>query len=155
MSSTSNYAVVIALGQLVIAAMVGGIGFYFAREQSRTARQKLRLDLFDRRFRVFEAARSFISVVLAHGGYEVRDLHAFLVGTIDAQFLLNDEIVLYLREIANRASKLHALKAASNPQSPGPDKAALIKKHYEKLNWISEQIDVLANRFRPFLQLEG
>lgn len=93
--------------------------------------------------------------MLAHGGYEVRDLHAFLVGTIDAQFLLNDEIVLYLREIANRASKLHALKAASNPQSPGPDKAALIKKHYEKLNWISEQIDVLANRFRPFLQLEG
>jgi hypothetical protein len=52
-------------GQLATPIVVALLGAYFAYQQTSTAKRKLRLDHFDKRFAVFNAARNFIGRALA------------------------------------------------------------------------------------------
>jgi hypothetical protein len=70
----------------------------FAYQQWRTAREKVLLDLFDKRFAVYEELRTVVSGYPQHGIDE--DAYArFLTGTSRAQFLFGPEITKFLEEI--------------------------------------------------------
>src|ERR1700678_1205156 len=67
------------------------VGAWLAWQQVEIARVKLRLDLFDKRFAVFDAARRFLLHVFAHGNTTDEALREYTLGTIDAAFLFDDE----------------------------------------------------------------
>jgi hypothetical protein len=62
------------------------LGAAIAYRQWRTARDKLRLDLFDRRMAVYSAAKTFLNVALIRRP-ETRDLLAFSRAKDEAMFL--------------------------------------------------------------------
>jgi hypothetical protein len=65
---------------IVAAFAAVGVTWHFAREQARVAREKLRLDLYSRRYRVFEAARKLLAEVAVHGTASEEDLRTFVIG---------------------------------------------------------------------------
>jgi transposase-like protein len=83
----------------------------------------------------------------------VPDLNEYTAGMIDAQFLLSQEVHAYLFEIRKRASAMQALNATLEPMPPGAEKAKLAEKASEEFRWLSEQLDVLPGKFKPFLTL--
>jgi hypothetical protein len=72
---------------------------FIAWQQRQIARNKLRLDLFDRRYRVYDATRKFLSVILRDATFTDSQLFEFYGGTSDTEFLFGSDVVDYL---ANR-----------------------------------------------------
>jgi hypothetical protein len=147
--------ITIAALQVLNAVLVGGVAWYFAYHQKRIAQAKLRLDLFEKRFAVFDAARLFISKVIAKGTIDMADYQNFLVGTIDAEFLLHDEIETYFGEIRKRSAAAMAHRGSFEGEPVGPGRTAQVKKYYEEIQWLIAQTNELPKKFRPFLKLDG
>jgi hypothetical protein len=132
---------------------IAAVGALLAWQQVKIARTKLRHDLFDRRFKVFEAARTFLVTVMRSGKTSVSEFNDYTGGVIDAQFLLSKEVHTYLFEIRKRAAAMQALNDTLEPLPPGAEKAKLAEKAGEHFAWLVEQLDVLPDKFKPFLTL--
>jgi hypothetical protein len=151
METGSNWPIAISIGQLLIAGLVGGFGFYFAHQQSRTAQRKLRLDLFDRRFKILEACRVLFGAVIRNGRVTIEEHNVFALGTLDAEFLFDKAIADYMKEIRKHIGLLmthHAMLES-------PERISAAEKKGEEMMWFSTQIDGLQERFRPFMKLDG
>ena len=64
-----------------------------AWQQWRVADNKLRLDLFDRRYKVYDATRKFLAVIIREATFTDSQLFEFYGGTSDAEFLFGADIV--------------------------------------------------------------
>ena len=67
--------------------------------QWRVARNKLRLDLFDRRYKVYEATRTFLHLSIAEHSKIDWHLSNFKNATAHAEFLFGSDVVNYLGKI--------------------------------------------------------
>jgi hypothetical protein len=156
------------IATLVAAIAAAGITFYFnrsqrriAQDQANTAKQQARLaavrlrhDLYDRQFAIFQNTREFLSYIMLHGQIEDAALiQRFALGTADAVFLLDDDLTAYLETIRVRAIELRRLGIVmsqhthtSSPDHPADEEANL-------LNWFNEQFVVLVEKFKPLLTL--
>jgi hypothetical protein len=140
--------------QALTVPTIAGVGAFLAWQQVKIARTKLRHDLFDRRFAVFEAARKFLATLMRNGKMSLSDLGEYSAGVIDAQFLLNEEVHVYLVELRKRAAAMQALKDTAEPLPAGGEKTKLVVRAGEELAWLVAQLDVLPSKFKPFLTLE-
>ena len=121
----------------------------------RAAEKKLKFDLFDRRFVVYDVARVFISSIAQSGKVKEEETTKFLIGTREAKWLLNSEIANYFyKDLYHNALKLQLYQSEAEGMPVGPDRAANVAKQLDLKNWICSQYDVLDEKFSPFLQLE-
>jgi hypothetical protein len=141
-----------SLGVLAIAA----VGAWIAFHQMQLAAVKLQHDLYDRRYRVFEAARKMLAEVTTHATAADETMRAFLLGTGDATFLFDDSIAAYLEEMRQHAAKLTSIGIAIEMIPVGdPQRANAVAAKSEHLLWLVAQLDGLAARFKPALQLDA
>jgi hypothetical protein len=95
-----------AFGQIAVGVAVA----YIAWRQHRTATDKLRLNLFEKRFAVYHALEDLIETVI----YESADAESFVLEycqrTSEAKFLFHEEVTSYLDEIKDKAMRLRSLK---------------------------------------------
>jgi hypothetical protein len=91
-----------------------------------------------------------------HGYRSSNDqIRSYVVGTADAGFLLNQDIVEYLGEIRNRGSSLWAIEQALKPLPVGNERSALVQQQEAHFSWMMEQLPTgLVARFKPFLTLD-
>jgi hypothetical protein len=143
-----------ALGAPLLAVVIAAVGALLAWQQVKLARVRLQHDLYDRRFAVFEAARKLLADVLAQSNATDEQIRSYVIGTAEARFLVNDDISKYLNEIRTRASRLRAINATMSPLPVGDQRTALAQEEERIFAWMMEQVDVLVDKFRPFLTLE-
>ena len=78
--------------------MIAVIAIYVAYRQWRTAQNKLKLDLFDRQFTIYLAAKKAIVSVIESGKITNEEADKFLLETREAQWLLDKDIDMYFRK---------------------------------------------------------
>lgn len=141
-------SVMSALLTPVIAIAVG----YIAWRQWRTAQNRLKLDLFDRRLAIHRAARNLIAAVTSSGKLTNDELHQFLSGIEQTKWLLSDNIARYFEhELWMRAIKLQEL--CSTLDADGEDRVVNVRKQRELKEWIASQRENLDRKFEPFLKI--
>jgi len=69
-----------ALGPPFVAFVFGAVAAMIAWRQWKTANDKLRLDLFDRRWKVFDAVKLMVNKSAIHGDFTIEDLRDFSKG---------------------------------------------------------------------------
>ena len=69
--------VLVSMAQIASALVLGGAGLYFTTRQISISRDKLRLDHFDKRFAVYEAARRFLERASQQGQVSPQDENDF------------------------------------------------------------------------------
>ena len=74
--------------------------------QYRTARQKWRLDLFDKRYPVFIATMSFIASVVQKASIKEEDLFLFVRESKDRDLLFGDEVKAHLEFMVKQGADL-------------------------------------------------
>ncbi|MGO1073186.1 hypothetical protein [Lysobacter sp. CA199] len=89
-------AYVSAIAQPIVALLVACLAAWIAYRQYRTARNKLKLDLFDRRFLVYEAARKALTQAYGHGKLEPSQQFEYLSSVQAARWLFGPEVQEYL-----------------------------------------------------------
>ncbi len=73
--------------QALLILFISGLGAWIAYKQVRIAAAKLNLDLYDKRFEVFEAARELVAHVLREANIGTSEIIVFGIGVADAVFL--------------------------------------------------------------------
>jgi hypothetical protein len=124
-------------------------GVVIACAQLRIANVRLTHDLFDRRYAVSAAARKFIQQICQKRTITIEELSSFRYGSGDAIFVLDQVVADYLERLGTngiRAAELHD-KIENQRASE-----AEIRGHWDLLDWAFNQIDVLTEKFKPFLQ---
>jgi hypothetical protein len=136
----------------IIAALIAGFVAYIAWQQWRTAEKKRNQDLFDKRFAVFVAARDFLGDIQLHGKPSRKAIRAYVIGTSGAQFLFNDDVHLYLKEIIERALRLDYFEGRAEHLRDGDKRRGdAIDAAQEQSSWLLDQVEILEEKFKPFL----
>jgi hypothetical protein len=140
--------------QAIAVLVIAGVGVRIAYKQARIAEGKLNLDLFDKRFAVFDAARDMIGKFLREGHIDTQDILIFSANVADAAFLFEWEVEEYLTELRKKAAAAHAkteqLKAMRD-NDKRRDK--LIDDIAEIELALGTEHERLVKVFKPYLQL--
>lgn len=160
---TGPLATIIASGAAVFVAWTVGQGqLSIARRQADIAEQQAKLadirmrhDLYDRRFKIYEAARALVVAVFRRVNVSDDEFFSFVSGTADAVFLLGPDMVVYLDEMRAKALQLRQLNRLINepPPIPEPDQATAPREKANLGTWFVAQNEVLIEKFRLFLAL--
>ncbi|MEJ0096373.1 MAG: hypothetical protein WDN46_24100 [Methylocella sp.] len=141
--------------QVIVAIVFSGVGAWLAWQQVQIARVKLQHELYDKRYRVYDAARALTADIVVHANASDEAVRQFVIGTSDAVFLFDDDkITQYLEEMRKRAAALQSVQKAFDILAVGSDqKVANADRFAELTSWFDEQLSKgLRDRFKPFLQ---
>jgi hypothetical protein len=93
-----------------LTALIAFSAFLVALAQWRMAREKLRLDLFERRYRVFDATKVFLTSIFRTGRIDPQNQHDFRAATRDCVFLFRSGVGSYLEVLNEKAARLQYLR---------------------------------------------
>jgi hypothetical protein len=134
---------------------VAVLGSFIAYRQWRLAQNKLKLDLFDRRFAVYEAARALLASIMTSGKAKDEELFKFMSATREAKWLLDTAIAKYLDEVLyHKALDLQVLASELEGVPVGDVRTKNVQAQSEIKKWFMAQYKVLDDQFSPYLQLK-
>ena len=110
---------------------------YVAWQQWRIARHRLRLDLFDRRYKIYDATRKFLSIILREARFDDSQLFEFYAGTSDAEFLFNSAVVNYLEQVRKRAVNMRTYQRVYEHMPVGDERSRHVQAEHDDLAWFS------------------
>ena len=139
-------AVTTALVAVIVAVITGG--------QWLTNRARLRNELFDRRYAVYEKIAGFIAEILISGRVPEGEPEGFSRRTKTAYFVFecDKEVKVLITEIYQQAVKLHALDVTLEGLTADERKKNVESQRVVK-DWFQETLGSLEARFERFLKL--
>ncbi|AMR77259.1 hypothetical protein [Cupriavidus nantongensis] len=138
----------------VATLVIGLIAGYIAWKQWETNRNKLKLDRFERRLAVYEAAGTLIGHVIAQARPTDEAMFKFLDDTRLAVWLFDEDFAEYLESLYSNASVLASLLAPSEALYGKPEAKAQQSEERKRLRqWFLAQGDELKRRAKPFLKI--
>lgn len=141
--------------QALLTPVIGAVAVYIANQQWQTKALKSKLDLFDRRFRVFDETKKFLALMFTAGVKDEEELRKFLAETAGVEFLFGPEIKEYRKEIRRRAQRLSfAREQAALEQGASVDEGKRLSEIVEsEVNWATAEIEMIADKFRKYLDM--
>jgi hypothetical protein len=138
-------------GQLGVATQQEKI----ARQQAELADIRLKHDVFDRRFEVYEATRNFLRPIVINDTITNDEIAQYLKGTEKAVFLFDQEMVDHLHELYERANRLRTIMYQLGDHALSDEKRAeLLPQHDELVDWFRGQYQIVVQRLKPFMALD-
>jgi len=141
----------------VFAAIIALAGVFTGARQMLIADEKLKHDIFyrryDRRLALYQATRAFLARAFQTDMSDLEEREFGLLA-LDAQFLFDQELYHYLDEMRFRVSARRRASQRANAHPPGDERKASQKIEQQNLKWLIEQGDGatgLTARFMPYL----
>lgn len=138
--------------QAIAVLSIAGVGAWIALKQAMIAEAKLRLELYEKRFKVFEATRKLFDTILMNGHAETKEIIEFNVAVVDAIFLFDKDVQDFLSRFrfnANRLRDKHYRATRANDDDPTRGK--LIDEEGKLFEAIGNQFEELESQFKPYL----
>jgi hypothetical protein len=142
-----------ALGPAMVAVVAAGIAGYIAWKQWKTAHDRLRLDMYQRRFAVYDAARRLINMTMITGQPTAEDLGAFYDGIRGAEFLFDGETKKFVHKIGTMALKAMNVRARLQRSPDHPDVDKLIDQEQDMVLFLVEEGSKLEGMFARYLDI--
>lgn len=142
----------------LLASFIALIAVYIAYQQWQTNRQKLRLDLYQKRFAVYENVLAFYHILYA--GDHVTDKERiaiennFLKSCRESQFLFCDKdgVFQLLSEMNSRTSILKNVTATSKAYRGDPEGVTkVLHDHSAAIKFIDDAIPQLEKKLAKYL----
>ena len=125
-----------------------------AYRQWRTAQNKLKLDLFERRHAIYDGVRVYLTSVMVTGRTTSESELKYLEATRGAKWLLNDDIDSYLhKDLWKKICALGCLQAELKDYAFGQEHTRRIHKQVTTMQWFVDQNRVIDEKFAEFLKL--
>jgi len=129
-------------------------GVWIAFSQWYLAKNRLRLDLFDRRMAVISAYRELIVKVLRDFKIEERELWQFGYDMVGIRWLFDQSVENFLSSVTNKLWEARASQITAE-SSPGTEQSFVARaKVSEIMVWLASQASEFDKRFGPFMQLD-
>ncbi len=139
----------------LLTPIVAILGIYIASRQWQTARNKLKFDLFEKRFAVYEASKSFLDSIASSGKVKDEELFKFLLATRQARWLLDVELANYLKmDIYKKATEIKIYESELEAMPVGAERSKNVQKQREIKIFLIDQYLILDEKLSPFLKLQ-
>jgi len=135
---------------LAAVAVFGALIAYF---QWRTAHQRVVLDLFDRRVRVFELAASACGSVISSGKASIESLRMMHEAMGNARFLFGEDVNSYLKKLIEDFAFLHSFTDDVIRDHPAEQHQGLWDRKHRALTKIGEYQNEATAIFVPYMHL--
>ena len=147
--------------QVVFNIVLGLTTAYIAYQQWQANTFKLRMDLYDRRLRLYQEVNKIVGIIVRDANVELPDLWAFVASTAEADFLFGPEIREYLEEIFTRGNKLRSAnreyRDATQRIPPGYDHNRVVQEMDEQCSWFAGQLtgqpNIAKQKFAVYLDV--
>jgi hypothetical protein len=131
------------------------ITVYIARQQWKANRQKLTLDLYERRLKVFEAVRDILGMMYTTVSDDGK-LYTLLSQTRGAGFIFGAEIQEYIESVWRHATNLSDTNKhlrAILDSAPPEVRKRLADIESEEVKWATAETRVVEQKFKKYLDL--
>ena len=152
-SSSVCFELIKGMPAAFVTLVIGGIAAYIAWRQYQATRAKLKLDLFEKRYDLFEQTWGYFSEVLLNGP-EVKGLfHKYSNQLPKISFLFGKDVEAYVEEANSRRIELWKLKTPHPPQQERP--ANDVERILALETWFEQEAKTGVRRvFAPYLNFE-
>ena len=146
---------ILQLSQSLATPAIATLAAVIAFGQWRIARNKLKLDLFEKRTAVYNAARSALTFVARKGSLTYDERVKYIAGIQPAKWLFNESVWSYLNDTLHDHMIQLVISQDMLREDPEPqDKAAHTKMQHESLKFLGNQLKKLDELMIPFLHLK-
>ena len=147
----------IAFRQFKIAARQSEISLKqseIALQQAETSRNKLKLDLFEKRMAVYEAVQGTTRKAANSGKLSQEEQINFLIATRSAKWLFGQDVYDYLdTTLWHKFVELELHNSMSEGPRDDPERAKHIHARAETIKWLVKQIGEFDNLCADYLSL--
>ena len=154
-------AVVIGVRQSAIAERQVAIADRQSRileKQAHLEELKLRSELFERRFAVYQATRSFCVSIMAHADEPEQGIQRdFLTALDQSKFLFRPSVYADLKDLWARSCGFFATRSVMKHkyETTGDYGQENIEREHEYLTWLTDRLDKLSDLFGDEAMLSG
>jgi hypothetical protein len=156
-----DFAGPIATGLAAVAALfvtwrLGKSQLLVAKHQADVATVRLKHDLFDRRFEIYETVLFFLIEILQSSNMSREGMSKFVRGTQKAVFVFDQPVTDFFEHLRRQAVILQETAAFLNDQNNrvGEERTAAARRRSELFTWFTDQFPVLVDRLKPFMALD-
>jgi hypothetical protein len=143
-----------ALGPTLVAVVVGSVASYIALRQWLTANHRLRFDLFEKRYAVYEAIKNVVGHVQRHGQITAEELGELYISIRGAEFLFKGDTRAFITKISDTAFKARMATYARQRQADSASDA-MIDREEDFLDVLRASEQELEQHFRRYLDLSN
>jgi hypothetical protein len=124
-----------------------------AYQQRKTNAYKVKLDLFERRIKVYERVRDMLALMFTKVSDD-KKLNELMLDMQNAQFLFGAKLANYIEEVYRRASDLSAAnKELATGYGTAEQRAKRMKTENEQIAWATKERELIGAKFRKALDL--
>ncbi|MEW6143605.1 MAG: hypothetical protein AB1598_01160 [Thermodesulfobacteriota bacterium] len=138
----------------VLVPIIAILTAYIAYQQYRTNKNRLRFELYDKRFEIYLSIKTFISYIVSKADVDIDRAFQFLRETREAEFLFDKEILEYTDEMYKKALKIHAIVASYESLPTGDRRTELVNEQLSLVTWFSSQVEIASKKFSKYLSLK-
>ena len=143
----------------LLTPLIALIALWIAYQQMKSNRDKVRLDLFEKRMKIFLIVRESLGTILADGSSKNINWKDFHFAIEQSKFILSKELQEFLTEIETKTRQIRAqevLLFGVNDRGGlpvGERRNKICKENSEFLKWLTDQMEPLQNRFAKFMKM--
>jgi hypothetical protein len=131
----------------IAAPLAASVAAAVACWQFHLQKQTLKLGLFDRRYAVYEAVRTFLAGFARNARTEESETTTMLRETRGGVWLFGSEVTDFIKELTTKSNKLRTLESVPRDPVRQPEIEELI-------SWMATSAPVIAHHtFAPYLNL--
>ncbi len=145
--------------QIIFTVVLSGLTLIVLWEQLMIQRYRVKMDLFDKRFKVYSHVRKFILTGSQEGGTKLEIVQDFLSNIPEYEFIFDNkgEIVKYVDDLWKRGLKYSHLLEQSKDLNSFPvnshERDQLMKEIHPHMEYFTDEYDMVKYKFSKFLQL--
>ena len=148
---------IIRILHALLTPVIGGVAIYIAWQQWQTNRQKLNLERYDRRLRIYEEVTKILIIIQRDTNTSINDLIKFRTSVSEADFLFGQEITKYIGEIYKhglafvRWNREYHDSTQAHPE--GYDHQKAVSEMQKEGEWLFEQFGSAKEKFKKYLDI--
>lgn len=137
----------------LLTPVIGITGAWIGWQQMRINKNRLRHELFEKRYAVFRAAGSFLGSIMREGKASDQAQADFRVGIQGASFLYDSSVNTLLTEIWEKAIDLESKQFEMKDLSVGQERSTLAAEIGEIKKWLFHQFKPVEERCSKYLDM--
>jgi len=126
---------------------------FIAIFQYRTERQRWRLDMFEKRYPIYEHTMKYIASIIREANAKDPELFSFSRDTKDAELLFGPEIKNYLRELYVKGVDLRTHHAIMEPLPVGEERSKHAKEIRDLCLYFGDQFEKTKSLFGEYIRI--
>lgn len=142
----------------LLTPLIAIIALYIAYQQYFINRRKLNLDLYLKRFQVFDETKRFLLRCSKNDIKDYSEVQSFHFSVNESKFLFGDEIIEFLNTIQNKAIDLDSLskevESLSISSVGSPEQARKSEEKKKLLTWFSKEYENIESRFIKYMDFK-